>query len=235
MDVAVGVVAHVQRAFRHQQLQQDSGADVFNIDDGTLKCEENHLVVMRKLLGRGAQWSVILEDDAQPCRGFRSEIGKALKHAPAPIVGLYLGTGNPTGETQRQIRQAVTTAQQRGHHWIMADCLIGGVGYAIRSDVLPEVLVGIADRDEELPLRISRWAQDHNVNICYTRPSLINHEDSDPIGHPWRGPNYLARRAWDFTGSTGTWNTSATTLGYCPNWSAEPEETDYLSPSKIRG
>lgn len=183
-----------------------------------LGCALTHLDALHELQNSTSEWAVVLEDDAVPVPKFRDHLTAALQHAPAPVVGLYLGTGNPSGEAQRQIRQAVVSAKERNQAWLLADCLIGSVGYAVQTRLIPDIVDFITDREEELPLRITRWAQDREIRICYTQPSLVNHDDSDSIGTPWRGPRYLGRKAWSY-GSRTSWGTGTIDIGYCPIWS----------------
>lgn len=204
-------------------MRHDAAA--LNLDDGTLGCAGNHALVLSRLAAAARDydcWCVVLEDDAVPVEDFRHHLTRALEHAPEPIVGLYLGTGNPSGEIQRQIRQAVLAAQKSNNAWIVSDCLIGSVGYALRASLITPMLGYITDRDEELPLRISRWAQQNNVAICYTMPSLVNHEDGPSVIAPYRvqpGITPSPRAAWNY-GTRRQWNTGAVRMGHCPNWSA---------------
>jgi len=191
--------------------------------DHLLGCALNHLDALKSFLELNVDWVVCLEDDAVPLPEFRRHLSEALEYAPAPVVGLYLGTGNPSGEAQRQIRQAVVSAEERGHAWLLADCLIGSVGYALEAHLLEDMIEFIEDRDEELPLRISRWAQDRKIPICYTQPSLVDHADVDSIGRPWRGDKYTGRKAWNFS-QPSCWYTGTVQLGHCPVWSAPKEE-----------
>ena len=220
--IAVGVVAHKTRRERAERLAEDVGAVVCNVDDGTLACAGNHLQVLGLLALLDADWCVVLEDDAMPVPNFPFYVKRALAHAPAPIVGLYLGTGNPSGQPQRQIGAAMRVARNRA--WITADCLIGSVGYAIRVAspdglfiAIPEMLRWIAGDDSEFPLRVSRFAQEWGVGVCYTVPSLVDHYDGDPIGSTtW--PARSVRKAWRF-GVRDDWDTPAVALGFCNDWS----------------
>lgn len=221
----IAVIAHPDREqMAHKLATQVDGEIIWDTRVekklGTLLgCAATHLDALKKFASSDADWLAVLEDDAVPVGNFRAHLGAALEYAPSPIVGLYLGTGNPSGEAQRQIRQAVVTAQERNLGWIMADCLIGSVGYAIETHLLPDIIDFITDRDEEeLPLRITRWAQEGNIDICYTMPSLVNHEDAPSIGNPWRGPYYSGRKAW-WHGTRSCWCTGSTRLGHCPIWS----------------
>ncbi len=221
----IGIVAHHQRAEMATKLAHQVDADIICWDDGkhvgdhVAGCAATHLTVLAELAGTTAEWACILEDDAVPAADFRKHAAKALEYAPAPVVGLYLGTGHHSSETQRNAELAVTAAQERNCGWILADCLIGSVGYAVRANKLTNMIASITDREEELPLRISRWAQARNIPICYTQPSLVDHDDSESVGRPWRGPGFPARRAWSH-GTRKCWCTGSVTLGHCPVWSA---------------
>jgi len=224
VSFSIKVIAHSQRAEMAERLAKSVGADICwdareaeNLGTN-VGCALTHLDALKKFAFSDSEWVVCLEDDAQPVGNFDVHLAAALEYAPAPVVGLYLGTGNPSGEAQRQIRQAVVAAQETNKAWLMADCLIGSVGYAVETHLLPDLIDFITDREEELPLRISRWAQDRGISICYTAPSLVNHDDGDSIGLPWRGPKRLQRRAW-WCGTRSSWNTGTVKLGYCPVWS----------------
>ena len=216
----MGVVAHKAREKRAEELAEYVGAVVCNVDNGALQCAGNHATVLDLLALVDADWCVVLEDDAVPVPLFRFELKRALAYAPAPIVGLYLGTGNPSGQVQRQIGRALGISHNRA--WITADCLIGSVGYAVRAPLVPDMLAWIAGQEGEFPLRVSRWAQEFGVGVCYTVPSLVDHDDSDPIGHP-AGQKRPARRAWRF-GPRENWDTPAVALGFCNDWSKVNDE-----------
>lgn len=225
MKLLTGVVAHAQREARAVKLLCTVGATAYHLDDGTLKCEGNHIEVLSQLAHFKVRsvddvWAVVLEDDAVPVPDFRKYLCRALQHAPAPVVGLYLGHGNPSGEVQRRIRPAIMAAEEKDYAWITADCLIGSVGYAVRFELVKDLVADIAGRDEELPLRISRWAQLRDIGICYTQPSLVNHDDSDSVNCYWRPANYTVRKAWKY-GTRENWQTPAVQLGAIPRWSRQ--------------
>jgi hypothetical protein len=218
VTIAVGVVAHTSRAPTARALRNDVGAIAMNVDDGTLGREGNHIAVLKALAYRHTDWCVVLEDDAWPVRDFRTQLKRALAHAPAPIVGLYLGYGHPSQETQQAAADAVRTAESERKAWILGDCLIGSVAYAIRIRMVTPMLDDITQRGEELPLRITRWAQSWNVGICYTVPSLVDHADGVPIDGPWPMQQRTERKAWK-VGTRTNWDTGNVILGYCPGWS----------------
>lgn len=226
--ITVGVVAHPQRQEMAEKLADRVDAELICLDrerppsEHLQGCANTHLAVLAGLddLVRDADpddWAVILEDDAVPVADFRFYTKHALAAAPAPIIGLYLGTSAPS-ETQQQIRRAITAAEIADHAWISADCLIGSVGYAIQAWALPDLIAFAHDADGELPLRISRWAQTRRFGIAYAQPSLVDHDDGESIGRPWRGPGFPKRKAWRF-GTRDSWATPTTRLGFCPIWS----------------
>jgi hypothetical protein len=219
MSIAVGVVAHTSRAPTARALRNDVGAIAMNVDDGTLGREGNHIAVLKALSYRHCDWCVVLEDDAWPVRDFRTQVKHALAHAPAPIVGLYLGYGSPAGKDAAG--EAARTANELGKAWIVGDCLIGSVGYAIRIRMVTPMLDDITQRTGELPLRITRWAQSWNLGVCYTAPSLVDHADGVPIDGPWPMHQRPARKAW-YCGTRSNWDTGNVVLGYCPGWSRRP-------------
>jgi len=203
----IGIVAHVSRADIASDLQDKTDADVINVDDseffsiheGTRRCAENHMRVLQLLsdLAVKDEWCVVLEDDAIPVTGFRTEAAAAFKAAPFPLVGLYLGQGNPSGEMQRNIRVALDRAQA----WITADFFTSSVAYAIQSQYIPKMLDFIRERDEELPLRVTRWIQSLGMFAAYTHPSLCDHRDVDSViypGIPIQERKKLPRVAWEF-------------------------------------
>lgn len=206
------------------RLAESVGADTVAWDDGkrgdTLtRCAAGHLSVLNRLVGTAAQWVLVLEDDAVPVDELLFHVKQALEHTPTRIVGLYLGTSGLT-ETQRQIKKAVAAAKDTNRAWILADCLIGSIGYVVESWLLPDIIDFIRDRhEEELPLRISRWAQARHFNIAYTQPSLVDHDDGESIGKPFRAPGFPKRKAWSY-GTRHNWDTPTVKLGHCPIWGA---------------
>jgi hypothetical protein len=225
--VQIGIVAHVNRNEMASDLYDKTAADVMEVDDaeffsiheGTRRCAVNHMRVLEQLhdLSVGSEWCVVLEDDAIPVPGFRTEAAAALEKAPYPLVGFYLGQGNPSGQIQRDIRQVLDRAQA----WITADYFISSVAYAIRANLIMPMLDFIKPRDEEMPLRISRWIQDQGILTAYTHPSLCNHADSESViypGIPYQERRKLPRVAWEW-GTRRNWNTECVHLPPEPKWS----------------
>lgn len=216
----VGVVGHTSRTEQALHLATETGAHLA-LDDGTLGCSGNHLRVLEHLATHGcSRYAVILEDDAQPVDGFRDQLAEALLAAPqavyedgttgpAPIVSFYLGSGYPR-YWQKGIGKAITKADQSDTPWIISEHLLHAVAYAIRTDLIPDLL---ANR-QQLPIddMITAWARTNTHPVAYTHPSLVDHADGPTVitaRVERRAPRHAHR-----TGTRTTWTGPTTTLEY---------------------
>ena len=207
--ICVGVVAHTLRADQARQLAKTVNANFLSIDDGSLGCDDNHEAVQAHLAALTSTWSVILEDDAQPVPGFRQQLVEALPLSPSPIVSMYLGKCRPPW-AQRHVQSAIEAADLENADWIIGTHLLHGVGYAIRTELLPSLM----HYPTPLPVdqHITRWAQAFGHTIAYTWPSLVDHKDQPTIvNHPDGHPRPPGRVAWK-TSPHESWTTRSVTL-----------------------
>jgi hypothetical protein len=181
-NYALGIVAHVERQSQIDMLRERIYPDLIEVDDGTYGCMGNHCLTIEKLYqnGRrsGREWIVVLEDDAQPPEtGFHQQVSAALDVAPSPIVSFYSGTGHPA---QRQGKFAEMAARQ-DVHWILHANMRHAVAYALHVDVIELGLI-----DHMIKMSRERWAPDdaiskfarrHGIQVAYSNPSLVQHED----------------------------------------------------------
>jgi hypothetical protein len=240
--VLTGVVGHINRGDAAKNLCRAAQGGVVSLDDGSMGCEANHLAVLAWLKESAqqadelhAQWSkdgdwkpglidstwfVVLEDDAQLVPDFPQHLEAALACAPSPLVGLYMGSGNPSGAVQRTLLPAIKEAQRLGRAWLEADWFISAVGYAVQRYLVDDLLDYVEDRADEWPLRITRWAQERDIATSYTCPSLVNHADGQSMISPTRKVGQLKRRAHTW-GVPGRWDTPAIAIrsDNCPPWS----------------
>ena len=206
---SIGVVAHTARVTQAKALARTVKADFVSMDNGCMGCDDNHRAVQHHLAHLDSTWSVILEDDAVPVEGFRDQLNEALIMAPSPVVSLYLGRKRPT-HWVRRVSSAVDRAEQADAHWIIGTHLLHAVGYALRTEVLHELL----DFDSALPSdqHISFFCQNHGYTVSYTYPSLVDHADVPTlVEHPDRQPRPAGRVAYR-TGTRDHWTTKAVTL-----------------------
>lgn len=207
--LTIGIVAHTSRVTEAKQLQQQVKAEFISIDNGVMGAEANHFVVQNHLSQLPSSWSVVLEDDALPVDGFRSQAAQALLMAPSPIVSFYLGRKRPP-HWQKRIADAIANAKHTEATWIISTHLLHGVGYAIRTDLLPSLLAF----DSELPAdqHIGAWARAYGHTISYLVPSLVDHKDLPTIvDHPDGDPRRPGRKAWT-VGTRTHWTSEAVTL-----------------------
>lgn len=207
--IRIGIVAHTSRVEQAKQLAADVRADFISIDNGMMGCDANHRAVQYHLAGMGSTWSVILEDDAIPVKGFRDQLEQALSVAPSPVASLYLGRKRPP-HWQKRISTAVSRAEQTDASWIVGTHLLHAVGYAIRTTLIPHLLA--YDSHHPADYHIGSWARSNNHPVSYTYPSLVNHLDGPTIvEHPDRQQRTPGRTAW-LAGTRDTWTPKAVTL-----------------------
>lgn len=189
----IGIVGHTQRAEQAHQLAETVGAVYTSIDDGILGCEGNHRKVWGWLSGQDTTWSVVLEDDAQPVEGFRLQLEQALAVAPTPIVSLYLGQGRPQ-HWQPRIDLARHNANAVNASWLIAPALLHAVGVAVRTELLPSVLL---DKTYPIDDAWTAWLRSQLLRVGYTWPSLVQHEDGPTlVKHPDGVERNQRRVAW---------------------------------------
>lgn len=216
--IAIGVVAHTTRLSQAEALADQVDADYMSVDDGTLGCDGNHRAVWAHLAHLGAEWSVVIEDDAIPVPDFRAQLGKVLAVSPSPVVSLYLGTARPVwielagrGSAQRAqplVRQAVAEAEVKGASFITAPKLMHAVAVAIRTDLIAAMLDATAETLDPIDAAIGKWCSTVGHTVAYSYPSLVDHYDGPTVirRHPDGEPRLEPRKAYKL-GTRGTWTT----------------------------
>src|SRR5690606_35380392 len=138
-------------------------------------------------------WSVVVEDDAEPIAGLRSALEtQALPAAPRALISLYVGTDSREDVALR-LRAAYHEADRTGTAWLHLRALYWGVAVAAPTDCAS----GIAKRLRRFSglmsdTTVSRWARRTQTPIYATFPSMVDHaDDGSVLGHGKRG----ARRA----------------------------------------
>lgn len=131
---------------------------------------------LRTGIKTGSDWHVVLQDDAILPPDFYDHVVNALSAVPVKsLVSLYTGTARPFG---KRVAAAVGKAQYCS--WLRFNMLLWGVGIAIPTAHITEVLDFVADRQEVYDTRIG-WAYQRNrLPVFYTNPSLVDHDDDLP-------------------------------------------------------
>lgn len=217
-EVPIAVVAHPKRSEQAEALSEKIHAEAVIMDhprypDGHFV---NHLRAWSWLSGGNCPWSVVLEDDAVPLsrppgtQSFRWQLHAALKAARSPVVSLYLGTSHPS-LWQSCIALAVGQTHQRDACFFTSPYLLHGVGYAVRTELIPDLLKSITPLQHTLPIdaAVSLWCRARSHTVSYTWPSLVDHADG-PSLIPDRDRS-LPRRAW-CVDSRASWEPTALPL-----------------------
>lgn len=177
--VPIGIVAHHSRRDRAERLAELLDAEVVAVDQGNVGAGRNHELCYEWLAHTDAPWVVLLEDDAIPCKGFRSQLSKVLRAAPnTGLLSLYLGRSRPP-HWQISIQQVIA----RDENFLTASELLHHVAVAIRPALIPAMLNFIrADPDYsagQLPIdeAIGRWARSIWMPVAYAHPSIVNHDN----------------------------------------------------------
>jgi len=211
---SIGIIAHIDRLTQSEQLAHQVDAEYVSIDDGTLGAGGNHRKVWQHLAQQNTAWGCAIEDDAQPIPGFRDQLDQVLAVAPSPVVGLYLGTGRPA-HWQQAIHQATAKADREHAHWIIARRQLFGVGIAIHTTLIDNMLAHTATTNEPIDQAIRTWADHNGHHIAFTWPSHLDHTDSQPVAeHRWTQPIAVAtkpRKAWR-VGTREHWTSRAVNL-----------------------
>ncbi len=147
----------------------------------------------------GADWHVLIQDDARPCENFLKGLERALEHVPADVVvSAYLGTGRNVPIRWEALAGA---AGKAGARWVRSTKLMWGVCIALPVPLIPE-MIAYADRRAGVPddMRVAGWAERTRREVWYTWPSLVDHlpvpsitkhRAPDRVAHTWHGGDAL--------------------------------------------
>lgn len=125
----------------------------------------------------GADWHVVLQDDAILPDNFYTHLVGALEKAPdRTLISLYTGTVRPYKD---RVIEAVRKARHLHASWIKHYMLLWGVGIVLPTvhiEPLLEFVEGF--KDEKYDIRVGLFYQRNRLPVFYTAPSLVDHNDS---------------------------------------------------------
>ena len=168
-EVPIAVVAHPQRQEQAEALAEEVFAEILLMDDTVRPYGPfvNHLRAWSWLSGGNCPWSMVIEDDAVPLavsprgtQSFRWQLHAALRAARTPVVSFYLGRSRPP-LWQSSIARTVGKTYFRDACFFTSSHLLHGVGYAIRTDLIPDMLQSVAPLQHTLAIdeAVSLWAR----------------------------------------------------------------------------
>jgi hypothetical protein len=205
LTVAHGVVATQDRIDAATDLADQLDAEVLAVDRSGAGERSNHQNCLGELLATGADWLVMVEDDAILCGAFAARELEALNDiGPDRIVSFYLGTGRWAGEVWSthgpRVDQMVANARRVGASYVQGAGLWHGVAVAIPSTLAPEVLHHITHSPRPTDWAISEWCKATGTTVAYTVPSLVDHADAAP--HVDDSGDLVPRHAIYFQGAS---------------------------------
>lgn len=132
------------------------------VDDGSLGAPENAIRCWESYDPQ-AKHHLVIQDDAVLTEDFLNKVKMYLRDQE--VVSFY--TGN---------RVLTKTNIKELNDFYKSDELIGVVGLAIRTDLIPEMLryfksLNVKGDDR----RIKRFFKSKGIPVYYTKPSLVNH------------------------------------------------------------
>lgn len=131
-----------------------------------------------------ADYHVLIQDDAVPCRDLFAGLERALATLPDPVsVSAYLGRGRTVPEKWNRL---AAQADRRGASWVRSHALLWGVCLAVPTAVIPEMIAWCDQRSGWTDdVRVGAWFKRQQLDTWYTWPCLVDHRG---------GPSLTKRR-----------------------------------------
>lgn len=189
------MVAHETRAAQAVALAAKLNARI-HMDNGSRGEWENHRRALEAAAGSARSHALILQDDALPVDGFLTLAQAAVEKHPNNPISFYLGTSRPP-HWQRFVRFATATATQEDAGWLTCSELLHGVAVAIPTRHIKPLLEWCAHTTLPYDERLGAWFRLNGLEVFYTWPSLVEHQDGPTVvthqdGQHRRDP----RKAW---------------------------------------
>jgi hypothetical protein len=201
VSIDVAVMAHSARAGSALALAQQTGARI-TWDDGNGEWDTGARAW--DSIDRGADWGLVLQDDALPIPDMLAHLAEALASAPRTCTSLYVGTGRPSANA---VTGAIERASRTRAAWLEHRTLLWGVGVVLPTEDIAPLLAWAARVTYSYDQRIGAWYLGQHRPVRYAWPSLVDHADGPSlVGHSSRRP--IARHAHR-TGIAPTWDTPA--------------------------
>lgn len=176
--VSYGVVGHGSRRIEAESLAHSLGA-VLSVDDGSLGSVVNHDHVWASASQAGAEYTVVLEDDAVPVPGFTRHVSDALDSIPRDgACSFYIGGGSPDFSGADR---AVLQAQLTDASWWQCRHMMWGVALAFPTRYVPELLDRASYINRPYDERFGAAVKAMGMWCFYTVPSLVDHADGPSL------------------------------------------------------
>lgn len=207
MNISVTVMAHSRRRKQAEELYAKLTTYPFTECTITWDERDNEWHTGERALrwgvSVGADWHIVLQDDAIIPDNFFTHIANAIQHVPArTLISLYTGTARPLG---KRVSLAVDKVKSSNFSWIKHYMLLWGVGIIIPTAHIEPMLEFAAGRREPYDTRIGIFYQRNILPVFYCNPSLVDHDDDlgSLLGH---GNAPHPRVAHNFISGEPKWN-----------------------------
>lgn len=206
MKLSVSIMAHRVRQQHAEELQASLdyyAPIVYDPSPYTSPDPEQRWVTGRmawEAHDPGADWHMVLQDDAIACPDLCAGLSKALEVLGTKgLVCAYSGAGKPQ---QTHIKRALAHAKDKGHTWWSSRSLCWGVAIIAPVHTIEPMLKWGSMRQRmkiNYDKKIGMYYRDaRNWRSWYTNPSLVDHRDGDSlVGHGTTAPEG-GRRAHEF-------------------------------------
>lgn len=178
MDIDYVIMGHVDRADYVDDLFWQLAPQKLNflhyeIDDGALGVWENaKRAWLRPAVKPGAQYRVVIQDDAILCDDFTAKAEAFLEQHKGHVVSFYYGD------------------DPKHNKWVQPDHfdapLYHAVCLAIPTKQIPDMIAYCDKKPEAIgdDMKIKRWLISQNRTCRYSNPSLVQHRDIPSIVDP---------------------------------------------------
>lgn len=151
---------------------------------------------------QGADYTLVIEDDAVPHPDFLWHLAQVPQNAPAVApISLYLGRDRRL--VHRRISEAVKSASCNRVSWLRCNRLLHGVAVTLPESLIDPMLQGVSGTNA-YDDRMSAYFQKNKIHTYYTVGSLVDHDDGPSASGHDRG---FVRQAHLFEPPL-TWNRS---------------------------
>lgn len=195
MKVSFAVVNHPDRKEWGRGLAAELlklGPTTVAFDHRLEGAEANHIRAL-SAAAPGAEWHMVIEDDAVLSSRFGELLPDALEAYPDHIVSAYTGQLFPRHRQSDFIRAASMGVD------LVADYVAHGVANAYPADIVDPLVDWIDPDGIPVDEQISHFAQHHGIPVVYLTPSLVDHRDEGSVlpSTDWQ-PRKPGRRAHRF-------------------------------------
>lgn len=193
MNISAAVMAHPKRRAQaeslRRQLKKYPFAYVSVVYDQQNSEWHTGRRALKQGIGRG-EWHVVIQDDALLTPYFYENIISAIiALRDKSLISLYTGTARP-------LAGRVTAAVERAPEgsFIEFRQLLWGVGIVIPTDHIKPVLEFVEDIDLQYDNKIGEFYCRNGLNVYYTVPSLVDHDDEVDTLLPGHGRHISPER-----------------------------------------